>query len=210
MTRDHRPTVGVDLDDICADRLGAIAAMLREEGAAVPNQRPSSWELRDWGVQDKAHYDRLHYRAFVERDGYLSMMPVPGALRALEELHERGALIRIVTGRLWTRQVLAQAVAHTGYWLAKHGVPAEDVVFVTDKTAVAADVYIEDAPHFLDDLQRAGRQVIAFDLPYNRCFSGMRARTWSEVLRQVESVIELDEPDVDVHEPAPATKVAEL
>jgi len=209
MTRDHRPVVAVDLDDVCADRLGVIATMLREEGVAVPSQRPSPWDLHDWGVRDNADRDQLHYRAFVERDGYRSMAPVPGALEVLTELHQRGARIRIATGRLWTSQVIAQAVAHTGYWLAKHRVPAEDIAFVTDKTAVDADIYVDDAPHFLDDLQKAGRTVIAYDLPYNRSFPGRRARTWSEVLRHIQSVITLDEPPVHAEAPTPATKDAE-
>ena len=122
VTREHRPIVGIDLDDTCADRLGSIEAMLREEGVKIPSQRPSSWDLPDWGVE------------------------FPG------------------------RRCI------------RHG--------------------------FLDDLRRAGRQVIAYDLPYNRSLPGRRTRTWSEVRRHLESVIKLDEPHLLVAQPVPATDAA--
>lgn len=40
------------------------------------------------GVGDHEHDDRLHYRAFVERPGYRTMRPLPGAVAALRKLHE--------------------------------------------------------------------------------------------------------------------------
>jgi 5'(3')-deoxyribonucleotidase len=182
VTARRRPTIAVDLDDVCADRLSVIADMLRSEGHHVLGRHPGDWDLRTWGVRSKAQYDRLHYAAFVENPGYRSMPPLPGALDALRRMREDGYQIRIVTGRLWTSQVVLPALRDTGHWLAEHNVPVDDVAFVSDKTAIDADLYIEDAPHFVTALQRAERTVIVMDTPYNRHLPGRRAGTWEEIL----------------------------
>lgn len=173
-----KPVVAVDLDDVSADRLTVIASMLRDEGKHLSSQQPAYWDLRDWGVGTKAEYDRLHYEAFVHSDGYASMPPVEGAVDGLKQLHDMGFTIRIVTGRLWTSQVMRTALCGTGRWLESHDIPVDDIAFVSDKTVVAADLYIEDAPHFIEDLQRAGRRVLMRTTAYNAHLPGHRASTW--------------------------------
>ncbi|GAA5089301.1 5' nucleotidase, NT5C type [Nocardia iowensis] len=179
MTPPSRPVLAVDLDDVCADRLGVIARDLRAQERPVPSDRPTRWDLRDWGVRDHDDYDRLHYGAFVTGDGYRTMAPLPGAVEGLRTLHESGFRIRVVTGRLWTSQIVGSVLAATGAWLDTHGIPAEDVVFVSDKTAVEADVYLEDAPHFIRDLRALNRAVLVFDQPYNRSFEQPRTTDWA-------------------------------
>jgi 5'-nucleotidase len=193
----RQPTIGIDLDDVCADRLGIIAAMLRSEGHSIPGRHPGDWDLRTWGVRNKDHYDRLHYSAFVERPGYRSALPLPGSLDAIRTLRSYGYQIRLVTGRLWTSQVVLPALRDTGYWLADHGVPVDDVAFVSDKTVVDADLYIEDAPHFVTALQQAGRTVIVMDAPYNRHLPGPRAATWGEILALIPDLLAVrrDQPE---------------
>ncbi|MFY1691158.1 5' nucleotidase, NT5C type [Plantactinospora sp. WMMB782] len=183
----RRPlVVAVDLDDVCADRLGMIADLIRAQGGRVRHRQPADWDLRDWGVGSKELFDRLHYTAFVRQPGYRTMAALPDSIGALRALSARGHRIRIVTGRLWTAQVIRQAVADTAVWLDRHQVPADDVVFVTDKTAIAADVFVEDAPHFVTALRAAGRSVITVDTRYNRHLPGPRASSWSQVLRLVD------------------------
>lgn len=187
-----KPVVAVDLDDVSADRLAVIAASLRAEGKHISSAHPAHWDLRDWGVATKADYDRLHYGAFVHSDGYASMPPVDGAVEGLKQLHGMGFTIRIVTGRLWESQVVRAALCGTGRWLESHAVPVDDIAFVSDKTAVAADLYIEDAPHFIEDLQRAGRQVLMMTTAYNTHLPGHRAASWpalaAAAARQLQTI----------------------
>jgi 5'(3')-deoxyribonucleotidase len=189
VTAPRRLAVAVDLDDVCGDRLGIIASMLLAEGKAIRHRHPADWSLREWGVRDQADYDRLHYAAFVDGRGYRSMTILPGAAEGLAALHQQGFIIRVVTGRLWNSQVIGQALADTGYWLADHALPVDDVAFVSDKVAVKADLYVEDAPHFIADLQDAGRQVIVMDTRYNRHLPGSRAASWQDVLRLVPRLL---------------------
>jgi hypothetical protein len=179
------PVVAIDLDDVSADRLGVIAARLADEGHRVGSRYPRRWDLGDWGVTGQEHYDRLHYGAFGHADGYARMPPIEGAVEGIRALHEMGCLIRILTGRLWTAQVVRSALAGTGRWLDHHAVPVDDVAFVADKTAVSADVYVEDAPHFIKDLQAAGRDVIVLDRNYNRHLPGERTSDWPELTRMI-------------------------
>jgi 5'(3')-deoxyribonucleotidase len=188
MTATRPPAVAIDLDDVCADRLGLIAEMLRLEGLDIADRQPTDWDLRDWGVRGKAHYDRLHYAAFVHRAGYRSMAALPGAVDGIRDLHT-DYRIRVVTGRLWNSQVVLPALSDTGHWLAEHGVPVDDVAFVSDKTTIKADAYIEDAPHFIAELQAAGRKVIVFDARYNRHLPGPRARSWDEAVHLVRRLV---------------------
>jgi 5'(3')-deoxyribonucleotidase len=137
-------------------------------------------------VHDHAHFERLHYRAFVERPGYRMMRPLPGAVTALRTLYEHGYLIRILTGRLWTAGLAARVLGDTGFWVEANEIPADDIAFVTDKASVHADFYVEDGPHFLTALHSLQRRVIVFDQPYNQHSRGPRARSWEEVVRLVE------------------------
>lgn len=177
--------IGVDLDDVCADRLGVIAALLASEGRPTDGRQPSRWDLSDWGVRDKGDYDRLHYQAFVDRPGYRDMRPISGAITGLRDLHQKGYLIRIVTGRLWTPAIVHRVLADTGAWLEMHGVPADEVAFVTEKEAIDADIYVEDGPHFVTNLQASGKNVIIFSQPYNEECRGLRAHSWGDVIRFV-------------------------
>jgi len=180
-----RPIVAIDLDDVCADRLEAISSLLAYEGVTTPSRQPRNWDLSDWGVTTKQYYDRLHYGAFVERAGYVDLNPIEGALEGIRRIHEMGGLVRILTGRLWTSQVAGPALSGTGNWLEKHSVPVDDVAFVSDKTAVDADIYIEDAPHFIDDLTKAGRNVLIMSTPYNMRTPGRRVLDWPDIVKAV-------------------------
>lgn len=193
----RRPAIAVDLDDVCADRLGLIADVLRREGHDIPHRHPADWDLRDWGVRDKAHYDRLHYAAFVDRAGYRSLAALPGAVDGIRDLHKEDYRIRVVTGRLWNSQVVLPAVRDTGHWLAEHCLPVDDVAFVSDKTAIEADVYLEDAPHFIAALQAAGRKVVIFDTRYNRHLPGPRARSWCDVPDLIRQLLYPASPSTD-------------
>lgn len=184
----HPLVVAVDLDDVCADRLGMIAAALQAEGIDVGDSSPKFWDLSDWGVRDHGHYERLHYGCFIEADGYRRMAPLPGAVDALRALHLEGVRIRVLTGRLWTSEVVTRTLSDTASWLGHHGIPVDDIAFVTDKAAVMADVYVEDAPHFLQALHAAGRRTITYHKGYNSQTPGPRANNWQSVLDLLHSM----------------------
>ena len=89
--------------------------------------------------------------------------------------------IRIITHRLYLNWGHAEVVSDTVQWLDDARIPYRDLCFLGDKPEVGADLYIDDAPHNITALRRAGHDVIVFDQPYNAELDGPRACGWDEV-----------------------------
>jgi 5'-nucleotidase len=181
--------VGVDLDGCVADYETAfrrcVAAQL---GVAEEGLGPvGAWDYAEsgWGIRDAEHHLDLHRRAVAEQRLFADMPVVPGAAEALWTLSDAGARIRIITHRLCVSGVHHTAVADTVAWLDAHDIPYRDLCFVEQKAEVGADVVVEDAPHNVEALRAAGREVIVFDQRYNRQLDGPRARFWADVTRHV-------------------------
>ncbi len=111
---------------------------------------------------------------------FRTMPPVAGAAEALWRLSDAGVWIRLITHRLYTNWGHAIAVGDTVAWLDEHGVPYRDLCFLGDKPEVDADAYIDDAPHNIEALRRAGADAVVFDQPYNRDLPGPRVGSWAE------------------------------
>ena len=89
--------------------------------------------------------------------------------------------IRIITHRLFTKGHHGTIAGDTVQWLERVGIPYWDLCFMRDKYEVMADIYIDDAPHNLVELQQTGKLVIAMDQPYNQDYEGVRAYNWEDV-----------------------------
>jgi 5'(3')-deoxyribonucleotidase len=53
------------------------------------------------------------------------------------------------------------------------------------KREVGGDAYIDDAPHNVESLRKAGYDCIVMDAAYNRDVEGPRANSWADVERFV-------------------------
>jgi 5'(3')-deoxyribonucleotidase len=53
------------------------------------------------------------------------------------------------------------------------------------KTAVGADLYIEDSPANIERLRAEGQKTIVFTNSTNEHLAGPRANTWEEVIQMV-------------------------
>ena len=180
--------LGVDLDGVCADHAeGFRAVVAAERGVALESLPPQqTWNFHEWGLTDE-DFEQLHRVAIVDHRMFRSMPPVPGVAEALWRLSDAGVWIRLITHRLYANWGHAVAVADTVAWLDDVGIPYRDLCFLGRKPEVEADVYVDDAPHNIAELRRAGNTVIVFDQPYNRLIDdhrpleGPRATTWTEV-----------------------------
>lgn len=175
--------LGVDLDGVCGD----YTAMFRHfvaRSLGVPEStlpEPTSWSYADcnWGIRDDKHFFELHNDA-VRRGLFRSMAPMAGVSKNLHALHEEGVHIRIITHRLVSTGLHRIAASDTVEWLDNNDIPYWDLCFQGRKSEVAADCYIDDAPHNVENLRAAGGYVIVFDAPYNQHVDGPRAKTWDE------------------------------
>jgi len=109
------------------------------------------------------------------------MAVIDGAADALWRLSDAGLWIRIITHRLYVNWGHQTAVTDTVAWLDEHRIPYRDLCFLGAKPEVEADVYIDDAPHNVEQLRAADNEVIVFDQPYNRHLRDPRATSWAEV-----------------------------
>jgi len=179
---------GVDLDGVVADFYGGLRPIAAEWlGVDVETLSPRvSWGLAEWGV-DRAPggYERLHRFAVTQRELFLRMPPMPGAPQALRRLSIEGVRIRIITHRLFIKYFHQVAVSQTIQWLDRHDIPYWDLCFMQQKTAVGADLYVEDSPVNVERLRAEGAKTIVFSNSTNEHLSPPRAGTWEEVLAQV-------------------------
>lgn len=173
---------GVDLDGVCADYTQGFREVVAADRGIEPEELPTgrSWGFQEWNLDD-AEFNRLHRQA-VTQDRILRTLPVmDGCSDALWRLSDAGIWIRIITHRLYLNWGHAEVVSDTVRWLDEARIPYRDLCFLGDKPEVGADVYIDDAPHNVDALRRAGNEVIVFEQPYNIDLAEPRAKAWSEV-----------------------------
>jgi 5'-nucleotidase len=180
---DRQFILGVDLDGVVADHSRRFREIYAELQGIDPETLPldRSWDFHEWGLDDE-QYSHYHRIAVMEHDMFRTMPLIAGAADVLWRLSDAGVWIRIITHRLYVHWGHEKAVGDTAAWLDANRIPYRDLCFLGAKPQVEADVYIDDAPHNIEQLRAAGNTVITFTQPYNRSVEGApRAESWAEV-----------------------------
>lgn len=158
-------TLAVDLDGVLADYCAAMAA---EGGLTVEGDPPTYGMVGgDW-FPDREAWMAAHYEVSSK---YRSLPLVEAdSPEVLGELSAAGLDILYATARQEVPGVSLEDIHEASCgWLADHGFPNPDRVFVGSiKTDVAFDVLVDDSTWHLADAYRAGRKRVAFDREYNR------------------------------------------
>jgi 5'(3')-deoxyribonucleotidase len=179
---------GVDLDGVVADFYGGLRPIAAEWlGVAIESLPPHvSWGLVEWGVdQAPGGYEGLHKFAVMQRELFSKLPPMARAPQVLRRLSKAGVRIRVITHRLFIKYFHQIAVSQTIQWLDRHDIPYWDLCFMQQKTAVGADLYIEDSPSNIERLRAEGQKTIVFTNSTNEHLDGPRANNWDEVLELV-------------------------
>ncbi len=179
---------GVDLDGVVADFYGGLRPIAAEWLGVAVDSLPLrvSWGLKEWGVdQAPGGYEGLHKFAVMQHELFLKLPPTPRAPQVLRKLSKAGVRIRIITHRLFIKYFHQIAVSQTIQWLDRHDIPYWDLCFMYEKTAVGADLYIEDSPTNVERLRAEGQKTIVFTNSTNEHLTGPRADTWDDVLEMV-------------------------
>ena len=188
--------LGVDLDGTVADFYGGIRLIAAEWlGKKIEELTEEvQYGLPEWGFGDGPHehrYGDLHRFAVTQRSLFTNLKPFPGAPQALRRLSRDRVLIRIITHRLFISQFHQLAVQQTIEWLDRHGIPYRDLCFMEKKTAVDADLYIEDKPENVTKLREAALPTIVFTNSTNKGKAEPpRADNWEQVEVLVHEEIE--------------------
>lgn len=176
--------LGVDLDGTCADFYEGLRPIAAEWlGVDVSTLTTEvTWNLPEWGITTApGGYRKLHQFAVTQRDLFRALKPMPGAPQVLRRLSTEGIRIRIITHRLFIKHFHRVAVQQTVDWLDGHDIPYWDLCFQADKSAVGADLYVEDSPVNVEALRQGGHPTIVFSNSTNRHLPGPRAETWAQV-----------------------------
>jgi hypothetical protein len=179
---------GVDLDGVVADFYGGLRPIAAEWLGVDLSTLPErvSWGLVEWGVdQAPGGYDALHKFAVMQRELFLALPPMAKAPQALRRVSKAGVRIRIITHRLFIKYFHQVAVSQTIQWLDRHDIPYWDLCFMQQKTAVGADLYIEDSPANIERLRAEGAKTIVFSNSTNEHLPGPRANNWGDVVEMV-------------------------
>lgn len=179
--------LGVDLDGVCADFFEGMR-QVAAEWLEVPLESLTpdvSWDFREWNLEAAGGYEALHRFAVVQRDLFRTLKPMPHASVVLRRLSHRGVRIRIVTQRLFVKHFHLQGAMQTVEWLDSYDFRYWDLCFLGDKTAVGADLFVEDSPRNVPLLRAAGVDTICFANSTNRDISPPRAENWLEVEKMV-------------------------
>jgi len=184
----RRFVFGVDLDGVCADFYAGLRPIAAEwlgvEVSTLPKR--VSWGLPEWGVDTApGGYEALHKFAVTQRELFRRLPPMPGAPQALRKLSKGDIRIRIITHRFFIKYFHQAAARQTIEWLDHHDIPYWDLCFMQEKSAVGADLYIEDSPANIARLRDEGQKTIVFTNSTNEGLAGPRADTWEEVVELV-------------------------
>ena len=180
---ENRFVLGVDLDGVCADFIGALRPVAAEWLGVPVEELPVrvNYGFPEWKLDRAGKYEDLHRFAIIQRDLFRNLKPLEGAPAALRRLSARNIRIRLITHRLYIKYFHQEAITQTTEWLEHHGIPYWDLCFMRDKAAVGADLYVEDSPDNVQKLRDDGHKTIVFTNSTNESLPGPRANSWIEV-----------------------------
>lgn len=185
--------LGIDLDGVVADfNTGWISLYNQEYGTDIPFDAVRSWDA----IPSLTHF--RHMGEFWEwaRDHgghslFRHLEPYPDAVETLQRLARRHHLVIVTTKPAW-------AIPDTYSWIGEHRIPAKEVHITDDKWEVSCDVYLDDAPHVLEELvaHRPRAVVCRYVRPWNDPVDGcLDVRSWAEFERLVAEISTPDSPD---------------
>lgn len=177
--------LGIDMDGVVADfNQGWVDRYNRDFDASVSIDDVVEWNA-PVGLTHFRDMDEFWEWAETCGEGRSIFRPLhayPGAVETLTELAAAGHEIIILTTKPHF------AIDDTYEWLDEHGVPAEEVHILEDKSIVACDLYVDDADHNLEVLvaERPEAVICRYVRPWNRFHEGVvDVAGWSDISRLV-------------------------
>lgn len=189
---ERKIVIGVDLDGVCANYYNSLRHYVAEKNGIPVDMveevypDPITYDMIEW--PDFEHNFTKYHTDAVSNGIFKNMEAIPGASYNLWKLNEEGYHLRIITSRFVKHGQNAQVISDTAFWLDQHDIPYRDIMFVKDKADVYADVYIDDSPENIANLNKTGRNVIIFNASYNLELEGKRATNWDEVYRIISEL----------------------
>ena len=183
--------IGLDLDGVVADWSGHICQLMVDKFGYDPEVMCIGRDVPHWyyikEVVKPEHYEWI-WRVWARNRGFADLEPLPEAGQLVRGLMEYGELC-ITTSRP------RSAWFDTLYWLDKYHVgPPKEVHFYENgmnKVEADCDIYVEDAPHYANNMVQEGYPVLIPARAYNKVpqypdILGLRFDTATDILNYME------------------------
>lgn len=179
--------IGIDLDGVVADfNRGWTSAWNEQRGTSIRVEDVDDWDVlpRLTGLTSMREFWRWASDLGDGRSLFRDLPTFDGAVEAVRELARAGHHPVVLTAKPhW-------AIHDTFAWLADVRFPTTEVHILDDKWTVACDVYVDDAPHVLEDYvrHRPGATILRYVRPWNAPVPGtLDVHGWPDILRQVDA-----------------------
>lgn len=180
--------IGLDLDGVVYNFTSSYIYLLseyRDVKFPIGVEWIDNWNAMDRYTteEDRAWLWTTGIELGLFRHGHL----IKGAIDGVRKLDQLGD-IEAVSHRP------KAAVSDTLAFLSYCQLPLSGVHLLTSeepKSLVGCDVYVDDGPHVIEELQAAGMPIVIFDAPYNRGLKGPRAYCWQDVPALVRKELSL-------------------
>ena len=177
--------VGIEMDGVLADY---ITGWMRRYNAEFGTDLEASM-VQEWnGLHTLTHFEDMgQFWRWAQGDGrstFRDAPPLPGASESVTRIGQRHRVCIVSSKFDW-------AIPDSLAWLADHAVPAREVHFLWDKTLAACDVYLDDAPHQLEELTTGVPDAVVCRMvhPWNDPLDGVvDVHSWTEFEAIVERV----------------------
>lgn len=175
--------LALDLDNTLMRTTAAFAAYVEATLGRTVDPRPAVYDLADAGWFADREELLAAYRAAIAAGLYERTDPYPDAVETVARMASAGARIVVVTARVDLGQDA------TFDQLDRVGLVFHEIHFEAAKWTVPADVYVDDNPHVLAELDARGLLRIAADQPYNEALGGARFTSWPQVPALVRALV---------------------
>lgn len=174
--------IALDMDGVLANMMPYLLYLLnRYHGEKLTLEDVTEWDIHK---ACKNCTPEECYQYFDEPGFFRHLPLMPGAQNAVKALQRQGFEIVIIS-------TTKHGQSDKLHWLSKNlpTIDLDNVFMGKNKYHIAADVFVDDSIDNLEKYKAAhpGALVICFDAPYNRKYTGLRAKTWDEVLSWIDT-----------------------
>ena len=178
--------IGVDLDGVVADFTHGWTSQYKKDfGKEILEKDITEWGLSKPLTHFEEEIDFWNWaKDFNGSSIFRNLRTYENAVEVLIELSMAGHEIVILSSKPWW------SIHDTLIWLGENKVPSKEIHFIEDKWNINCDVYIDDAPHQLENFVKhvPEKLILRFVRPYNRPVSGTKdLNDWMELSSLLES-----------------------
>ena len=178
--------IGVDLDGVVADfTQGWTSQYKLDFDKEIKEEDITEWGLSKPLTHFEEEIDFWNWaKDFNGSSIFRNLNTYENSIEALLEVSMAGHEVIIISSKPWW------AISDTLIWLGENKIPSKEIHFLEDKWKIDCDVYIDDAPHQLENFVKhvPDKLILRFVRPYNRPVTGVKdINNWSELNSLLES-----------------------